>query len=130
MQWEVALQRLFSTFADGWPGGGLLLQRLLTGTILLYCGITHLGKASQFVPITPHVIGAGAGILLLFGLWTPVGGALVTIVELWIVLLRVGDPLVPLMLAILGATLAMIGPGAWSIDARLFGRKHIEPPRY
>ena len=130
MQWEVALQRLFSTFADGWPGLGLLLQRLLTGTILLYCGITHLGKASQFVPITPHVIGAGAGILLLVGLWTPVGGVLVTIVELWIVLLRVGDPLVPLMLAILGATLAMIGPGAWSIDARLFGRKHIEPPKY
>jgi putative oxidoreductase len=130
MQWEVALQRLFSTFADGWPGLGLLLQRLLTGTILLYCGITHLGKASQFVPITPHVIGAGAGILLLVGLWTPVGGVLTTIVELWIVLLRVGDPLVPLMLAILGATLAMIGPGAWSIDARLFGRKHIEPPRY
>ena len=74
MQWEVALQRLFSTFADGWPGLGLLLQRLLTGTILLYCGITHLGKASQFVPITPHVIGAGTGILLLVGLWTPVGG--------------------------------------------------------
>jgi putative oxidoreductase len=130
MQWEAALQRLFSTFADGWPGLGLLLQRLLTGTILLYCGITHLGKASQFVPITPHAIAAGAGILLLVGLWTPVGGALVTIVELWIVLLRVGDPLVPLMLAILGATLAMIGPGAWSIDARLFGRKHIEPSRY
>jgi putative oxidoreductase len=129
MQWEVALQRLFSTFADGWPGLGLLLQRLLTGAILLYCGITHLGKASQFVPITPHTIAAGAGILLLVGLWTPVGGALVTIVELWIVL-SVGDPLVPLMLAILGATLAMIGPGAWSIDARLFGRKHMEPPRY
>jgi hypothetical protein len=78
------------------------------------------------VPITPHLIGAGTGILLLVGLWTPVGGVLVTIVELWIVLSRVGDPLVPLMLAILGATLAMIGPGAWSIDARLFGRKHIE----
>jgi hypothetical protein len=55
---------------------------------------------------------------------------LVTIVELWIVVSRVGDSLVSLMLAILGATLAMIGPGAWSIDARLFGRKHIEPPGY
>jgi hypothetical protein len=22
----------------------------------------------------------------------------------------------------------MIGPGAWSLDAWLFGRKHIEPP--
>jgi putative oxidoreductase len=78
------------------------------------------------VPITPHLIGAGAGILLLVGLWTPAGGLLVTIVELWVVLSRVGDPLVPLMLAILGASLAMIGPGAWSVDARLFGRKHIE----
>jgi hypothetical protein len=124
------VQRLFSTFADGWPGGGLLLQRLLTGTMLLYCEITHLRKASQLVPITPHIIGAGAGILLLVGLWTPVGGVLVTIVELWIVFSRVGGPLVPLMLATLGATLAMIGPGAWSIDARLFGRKHIEPPEY
>ena len=124
------MQRLFSTFADGWPGGGLLFQRLMTGTILLYCGITHLSKATQFVPITPHMIGAGAGILLLAGLWTPIGGAIVTVVELWIVLSRVGDPLVSLMLAILGATLAMIGPGAWSIDARLFGRKHLEPPRY
>ena len=80
--------------------------------------------------ITPHIIGAGAGILLLVGLWTPVGGVLVTIVELWIVLSHVGDPFVSLILAILGATLAMIGPGAWSIDARLFGRKHIEPPGY
>ena len=82
------------------------------------------------MPITPHIIGAGAGILLLVGLWTPVGGVLVTIVELWIVSSRVDDPLVPLMLATLGATLAMIGPGAWSVDARLFGRKHIEPPGY
>ena len=127
MQREGALQRLFSTFADVWPGGGLLLQRLLTGTVLLNCGITHLVKGSQFVLITPHLIGGGAGILLLVGLWTPAGGLLVTIVELWIVLSRVGDPLVPLMLAILGASLAMIGPGAWSVDARLFGRKHIEP---
>ena len=124
------MQRLFSTFADGWPGGGLLLQRLLIGTVLLYCGITHLVKASQFVPITPHLIGAGAGILLLVGLWTPAGGLLVTLVELWDVLSRDGDPLVPLMLAILGASLAMIGPGAWSVDARLFGRKQIEPPKY
>ena len=83
-------------------------------------------KGSQFVLITPHLIGGGAGVLLLVGLWTPAGGLLVTIVELWVVLSRVGDPLIPLMLAILGAGLAMIGPGAWSVDARLFGRKHIE----
>jgi putative oxidoreductase len=32
------------------------------------------------------------------------------------------------MLAFLGVVLAMVGPGAWSIDARLFGRKHIDFP--
>jgi uncharacterized membrane protein YphA (DoxX/SURF4 family) len=68
--------------------------------------------------------------LLLIGLWTPVAGVLVAIVELCFFLSRVGHPMVPLMLAVLGASLAMIGPGAWSIDARLFGRKRIEPPGY
>ena len=38
------------------------------------------------------------------------------------------DVWVPAILGVLGATLAMIGPGAWSLDAWLFGRKHIEPP--
>jgi hypothetical protein len=26
----------------------------------------------------------------------------------------------------IGLSLAMLGPGAWSIDARLFGRKRID----
>jgi hypothetical protein len=33
----------------------------------------------------------------------------------------------PLGLAVLGASLAMIGPGAWSFDARIFGRKQFNP---
>jgi len=48
------------------------------------------------------------------------------VVEVWIVLSRSVDPVIPIMLATLGARLAIVGPGAWSIDARLFGRKHIE----
>ena len=38
----LTLQRLFSTFAEGWPGAGLLLQRVLTSTILLYCGNSRI----------------------------------------------------------------------------------------
>jgi len=72
------------------------------------------------------MIGAAAGILLLLGLWTPVAGTLIAVVETWIVFSHASNPLISIMLAILGATLAMIGPGAWSIDARLFGRKHID----
>jgi putative oxidoreductase len=122
------LQRLFSTFANGWPGTGLLLQRLLTGAALIHCGIAGLGEAHHFASIAPQIVGAGAGILLLVGLWTPVMGTVVAIVEVWIVFSRPGDPWIPIMLAALGATLAMIGPGAWSIDALLFGRKRIETP--
>jgi len=72
---------------------------------------------------------AVAGILLLVGLWTPIVGTMITIVELWIVCSSSGGLGIPIILATLGATLAMIGPGAWSIDAHLFGRKHFEIPQ-
>ena len=79
-----------------------------------------------------QITGVGAGILLLIGLWTPVAGALVAIVKVSIAFSRYfshsGDPWIPIVQAVLGAVLAMVGPGAWSIDARLFGRKRIELP--
>ena len=121
------MQRLFSTFPNSWPGGGLLLQRVVTATVLFCCGFGHLRESSQVASIFPHVIGAGAGVLLLLGLWTPVCGTLVALVEIWVAYFRAGDG-ISIMLAMCGATLAMIGPGAWSIDARLFGRKHFEIP--
>jgi putative oxidoreductase len=34
----------------------------------------------------------------------------------------------PAALAVIGLSLAMLGPGSWSIDARLFGRKRIDLP--
>jgi len=122
------LQRLFSTFADGWPGRGLLLQRLFTGAALFHCGIAYLRTAPQVGPVAPQIIGAGAGTLLLVGLWTPLVGALIAMVELWGAFSHPGDPWIPIMLGVLGVSLAMVGPGAWSIDARLFGRKHIHTP--
>jgi uncharacterized membrane protein YphA (DoxX/SURF4 family) len=122
------LQRLFSTFADGWPGAGLLMQRLLIGAALLYIDITCLmtGPVCSF-PVMKS-IGALAGILLIAGLWTPIVGILVAGVETWIALSAIGNAGIPLALAVLGLTLAMIGPGAWSADARLFGRRHIAFP--
>lgn len=123
------MQRLFSTFAGGWPGSALLVQRLLTAVVLGYYETACLRGTPQIATIIPQMIGAGGGILLLVGLWTPVAGMIVALVELWIVFSRFGDPWIHVMLAVLSATLAMIGPGAWSIDARLYGRKRIEAPK-
>jgi len=72
------------------------------------------------------IIGTGAGILLLIGFWTPATGSLVAVAGVWIAFSGHGDQWTPTMLAAVGAALAMIGPGAWSFDARLFGRKHID----
>jgi uncharacterized membrane protein YphA (DoxX/SURF4 family) len=71
-----------------------------------------------------------AGTLLLLGLWTPVAGITIALVEVWIFLASLGHSLTAMMLAGLGATVAMIGPGMWSIDAQLYGRKHLEDPRH
>jgi len=124
------VQRLFSTFADGWPGTGLLLLRLLTGTALIHFGIANLREAPPLTTVVLQSIGVGAGILLLVGLWTPVAGGLAAIVKVLIAFSwyfsHSADPWIPIVEAVLSAALAMVGPGAWSIDARLFGRKRID----
>ena len=119
------MQRLFSTFANGWPGFGLLIQRLVLGIALLYHGIALLRGVPAVEPIVPELTGSVLGLFILAGLWTPAVGALVAVVQVWIALTGAGDESVAIILAVLGGTLAMIGPGAWSIDARLFGRKYI-----
>jgi putative oxidoreductase len=71
-------------------------------------------------------IAIAVGSLLLAGLWTPVAGALQAIFQLWIIFERGGALGIHLSLAALGISLVMLGPGAQSLDARLFGRKRID----
>lgn len=68
-----------------------------------------------------------AGILLLAGLWTPIAGSLVAVLGLWnLISTRPADPWFTILLVTIGAALALLGPGAWSVDARLFGWKRID----
>jgi putative oxidoreductase len=76
-----------------------------------------------------QLVTAGAGALLLVGLWTPVAGVLMAVAELGLAFSRPADPWMHVLFAGLGASLAMLGPGAWSVDARLFGRKRIQIPQ-
>jgi putative oxidoreductase len=122
------VQRLFSAFPDGLPGVSILFLRFGIGISLVYDGTTGLFATPQFIPIARELLVLGAGLLLLVGLWTPVSGMLAAILELWIAFSGVDHLRGVLLLAALGAALAMLGPGAWSVDARLFGRKRIEIP--
>ena len=74
------------------------------------------------------IVGGAAGLLMLGGLWTPVVGVLTGMVEAWIAFTQPGTQPLAMILAGLSISLAMIGPGAWSIDAQLYGRKQIVPP--
>jgi hypothetical protein len=124
--WGNILQRLYSTFADRWPGVGLLLQRVLVAIMLVRFCVIHLTESPFSVSMIPHIIGACAAMLFLVGLWTPYVGMLIAVVELWAAVTRVGDPWISIMLATIGATSAMLGAGAFSVDARLFGRRHLD----
>ena len=127
LTWD-SLRRLFTTFARGWPGAGLLLMRLVAGAALIAQGIKILWGEPHIEAFILNLAATGAGLLLLVGLWTPFGGAIVAFIELWQALSQPVDLWTRILLGTLGAALAMIGPGAWSVDARLFGWKRIDIP--
>ena len=120
------MRRLFTTYASGLPGAGLLVMRLVTGIALGNRAIEALRGEASVETTLWLVLVALAGVLLLAGLWTPIGGTLVAVVELWRGLMHAGDPWIHILLGTLGAALALLGPGAWSVDARLFGWQRID----
>jgi putative oxidoreductase len=124
------LRRLYSTFAGGWPGIGLLLMRLVVGAVILW----HAGPTLwSDPPLHIMIIYASltlAALLLIAGLWTPVAGAVVAVTAISEILTTAEPPVGRLLAATIAGALAMLGPGRLSIDARLFGWKRIEaPPR-
>ena len=120
------MRRLFSTFADGWPGAGLLFMRLVAGSMLLIQGLFSLRSGLSFGQTTVEVLIVSGGVLLLAGLWTPIAGTLMTVLEGWKAISGHVDPSIGILLGTLAGALAVLGPGAWSFDARLFGWKRID----
>jgi uncharacterized membrane protein YphA (DoxX/SURF4 family) len=87
-----------------------------------------MGHGPSFGHVVLCTFGAGVGILLLVGLWTPIAGMLLAFAALWYALTQPGEPYADLLLGSLGVALTLLGPGGWSVDARLFGWKRVELP--
>jgi hypothetical protein len=125
------MQRLFSMFPEGGPGVALLLLRISVAAILVISAVNRLSTFS-------HLLVAGAvlvGLLLVIGLFTPVSSFTACGFCLASVLID-GHPsssvIIVVLTAILEAiALALLGPGAYSLDAKLFGRRVmvVPPPK-
>jgi putative oxidoreductase len=118
------MQRLYTTFPNEWPGAGLLLLRLAEGVPSVVAGATRALGSGVTVATLPYAVDILSGLLLIVGFWTPIGGVLQALVEFSSALSGSGyDHIVR---GVIGLSVAMLGPGAWSVDARLFGRKRID----
>jgi uncharacterized membrane protein YphA (DoxX/SURF4 family) len=130
------LQKLFAAFPAGWPGIGLICLRVAVAIALLTHGITMLSSAAapafHLWAIESCAIAVGAALLI--GFLTPLAGAAASITYLYIgatQLLRNGHDShgsTAWCLAVISVALVLLGPGAFSLDARLFGRREIIIP--
>lgn len=103
-------------------------MRVVTGIGLVVQVAVALRGAVPPGPAILYLLTGIMGLLLLAGLYTPIVGAMLTVVALAHAFLHPQNPWICILMGTLGAALALLGPGAWSVDARLFGRREIDLP--
>jgi len=101
--------------------------RLVVGIALLWRAVEKLNSEPSFQATVLCVLAVGLGLLLFVGLWTPLAGTLVAGIQACGILWKVADPWTYVFVGTIGAALAMLGPGFWSVDARMYGWKRIDP---
>jgi uncharacterized membrane protein YphA (DoxX/SURF4 family) len=130
--WSTPLQRTFATFPAGWVGAALLVLRVSVGASAIFDvsvavigdhSLLHLAAASVAVP---------AGLALIIGLLTPVASAVLAsggaaiLLGLHVAVLRLLEPRMALFeFVVMAVVVIILGPGATSIDAHLFGRREV-----
>jgi uncharacterized membrane protein YphA (DoxX/SURF4 family) len=129
------LQRLFSSFPRGWPGVGLLLLRMAVGvSLVVHGGACLVGEEHGRWALVVGLLAMVAGAALLIGFLTPLAALLAGLVSIGIALPSFipnvfGVAPATIFLVVMAVAVLLLGPGAFSLDARLFGRREIVIPQ-
>lgn len=117
------MQRLFSAFPTGLPGLALVLLRVSIALQLLFHAPQHGGSSWWIAAV------AGLGLLAVVGLFTPVvAAACAALLLAWMVMPEWRSTTAAAFAAVDALALALLGPGGYSVDARLFGRRLLTVP--
>ena len=133
LQWQGTsierVQKLFSMFPAGAPGIALLLLRVSVAAMLF---IDPAGRVSWPAPIWLTVVSLVAAIALATGFLTPILALICGALKVY-ALIGTAHGIAPLLVLalLLAFAVAMLGPGAYSLDAKMFGRRVVllPPPR-
>ena len=101
-----------------------MILRLATGFSL--AAVAHVtGDLAITANLLARCLVDSVVVLLWIGLWTPIAAVTEAAIQIGTMSLAHQYDASSVVTAAVGFALAMLGPGAWSLDARLFGRKRI-----
>ena len=123
--------RFFVPFPPGRLGAGLLLLRAIAALMGISLVVARLLEPSAAaLDMVTGAVSIASGVAVLVGLFTPASAAILAATVAWFWfpvhadVLRLGVP-AALMTIANAVAISLIGPGAFSIDARLFGPRKI-----
>jgi hypothetical protein len=130
--WHSPLQRTFTSFPSGSVGAALLLLRVVVGTSAIVEAALAFADDQSLSCLAMAVPAALAGLTLLPGFLTPLAGAVLAAQGAVLfsfvdadVLGLLDSSMALFEFVVMAAVVSVLGPGAMSIDSRLFGRREI-----
>jgi uncharacterized membrane protein YphA (DoxX/SURF4 family) len=119
------VQRLFFMFPHGLPGLALLLLRAAVAIALLTESFNH----PHWVSGTLQAMAILLSVVILAGCWTPIVAAVALVLHglVWLAT-GVDSAAMAIVFCLDAIALALLGPGAYSLDSYRFGRRLVVPP--
>ena len=101
---------------------------MLVAVLVVAQTTAYLRAAETFAGWSIVALLLASAACLLLGFVTPVAAVLIGLTSLGLAVWTTSYPIQELEVVVLATVIALLGPGAFSIDARMFGRREILIP--